>query len=77
MSAWFTFARMLGKWGTRSPTSCLHQWNRVAREGPSFLGFMFVNQPFPLGLASWDRYLPHQTHPQNPIHTSMAPFDNV
>ena len=28
-------------------------------------------------LASWDLDVPHQTHPQNPIHTSLARFVTV
>ena len=36
-----------------------------------------VNRPFLFVLRAWDGGVPHQTHPQSPIHTSLNPFTRV
>ena len=36
-----------------------------------------VNGRFCFVFTSWDLDLPHQTHPQNPIHTSLARFSTM
>ena len=36
-----------------------------------------VNRRFWFVFTSWDLDLPHQTHPQNPIHTSLTQFVTV
>ena len=36
-----------------------------------------VNDGLWFVLTSWDLDVPHQTHPQNPIHTSLTQFETV
>ena len=36
---------------------------------------MSVKRPFPNIFTTRDHDVPHQTHPQNPIHTNSAPFE--
>ena len=41
-----------------------------AKKGPLRRGS--VNGGFSIVFTSWDRDVPHQTHPPNPIHSSLA-----
>ena len=36
---------------------------------------MSVKRPFPYIFTTRDHDVPHQTHPQNPIHTNSAPLE--
>ena len=50
--------------------------NAVAQSSPQ-VGSSPVNRPFLYVLRAWDRDLPPQTHPQNPIHSSLARFETM
>ena len=60
---------------------CRFSWGAILGVPQVILFFMqpvsCVNEGIIFVLASWDRDVPHQTHPQSPIHTSLARLGTV
>ena len=74
------WARASGQGGRRSANHLVLPnlawvWARRPKKGPLRRGS--VNGGFSIVFTSWDRDVPHQTHPPNPIHSSLARFETM